>query len=66
MKFYFYVNLEDVEALNKMVNDRTILLEEFDTLRVFYNKNDRHHRVMFSLSYDDYMRLLDSDKIKFV
>lgn len=66
MRFYFYVNLKDVETLNKMVNDRTILLEEFDALTLFYNKNEPSKRVMFSLSYDDYMRLLDSDKIKFV
>lgn len=65
MRFYFYVNSNEIEALHRMISDNNYL-EECDALTLFYNKNEASSRVMFSVLYDDYMRLLDSSKINFV
>ena len=62
MKFYFYINPNKIDILQRMNTDDAFL-EECETLVVSHEKNEFRTNMMFSLSYEEYIRLLDSGKI---
>ena len=62
MKIYLYVTKNNLFIFNKMITDPSYL-EEAGIMSVSFD-NLLQNSVMVQIDFDDYVRLLDANKIK--
>ena len=67
MKVYLYVFIAHLDIFNRMLN-QSGFLEECSELKVHLTPRLEYYEnyVMVSISYDEYVRLLDSGKLKLI
>ena len=65
MKIYLYITPNNLYILHRMLNE-PIFLEDCGVLDVSFTQNSMpgEFACMVSISYDEFIRLLDSNKIK--